>query len=193
MARAGRRPGRSGTREAILAAARRSFAARGYAATTIRGVAGAAGVDPALVTHYFCAKDGLFAAALDMPRAPSEALDEALEGGTEELGRRIVETFLSVWDAAADSPLMALLRSATASERAASTMREFAEREIVGRLAARLGGMDATLRASLAVSQMLGLGMARHVIGIEPVASAEPARLVASIGPNVQHYLTGAL
>ena len=193
MARTGRRPGRSGTREAILAAARRSFAARGYDATTIRGVARAAGVDGALVAHYFGAKDGLFAAAMELPGAPSEALAEALEGDDDELGARIVSAFLSVWDGpAGGSPLMALLRSATASDRAASVLREFAEREIVGRLAARIGGPDAELRASLTAAHMLGLGVARHVVGIEPVASADPAELAAMIGPRIQGYLTGA-
>jgi AcrR family transcriptional regulator len=192
MARTGRRPGRSGTREAILAAARRSFAARGYDATTIRGVAGEAGVDGALVAHYFGAKDRLFAAAMDLPGAPSEALAKALEGDDDELGARIVAAFLSVWDGAAGSPLMALLRSATASDRAASVLREFAEREIVGRLAARIGGPDAQLRASLTAAHMLGLGVARHVVGIEPVASADSAELVAAIGPRIQGYLTGA-
>lgn len=189
MARTGRRPGRSGTREAILAAARSSFAARGYDATTIRRVAGEAGVDPALVSHYFGAKDGLFAAAMDLPRAPAEALAEALEGEDGELGRRIVATFLSVWDSAHGSPLMALLRSATGSEGAASMLREFAEREVVGRIAQRIGGRQARLRASLVASHMLGLGLARHVIGIEPAASATPATLVDAIGPRIQSYL----
>ena len=193
MARTGRRPGRSGTREAILAAARRSFAARGYDATTIRGVARDAGVDGALVAHYFGAKDGLFAAAMDLPGAPSQVLAEALEGDDEGLGARIVSAFLSVWDGVGGgSPLMALLRSATASDRAASLLREFAEREIVGRLAARIGGPDAELRASLTAAHMLGLGVARHVVAIEPVASADPAELAATIGPRIQGYLTEA-
>jgi AcrR family transcriptional regulator len=189
MARTGRRPGRSGTREAILAAARSSFAARGYDATTIRGVAGDAGVDPALVSHYFGAKDGLFAAAMELPRPPAEALGEALAGEDAELGRRIVGTFLSVWDSAHGSPLMALLRSATGSEGAASMLREFAEREVVGRIAQRVGGRQARLRASLVASHMLGLGLARYVLGIEPAASAAPATLVNAIGPRIQTYL----
>ena len=189
MARTGRRPGRSGTREAILAAARSSFGARGYDATTIRGVAGEAGVDPALVSHYFGAKDGLFAAAMHVPRPPSEALAEALAGEDSELGRRIVATFLSVWDSAQGSPLMALLRSATGSEGAATLLREFAEREIAGRIARRIGGPQARLRASLVVSHMLGLGVARYVLRIEPPASAAPATLVEAIGPRIQGYL----
>jgi AcrR family transcriptional regulator len=192
MARTGRRPGKSGTREAILAAARRSFSARGYDATTIRGVAGDAGVDGALVVHYFGAKDRLFAAAMELPGAPSEALAEALEGEDDQLGVRIVAAFLSVWDRTDGSPLMALLRSATASDRAARVLREFAEREIVGRLAARIGGPNAELRASLTATHMLGLGVARHVVRIEPVASAHPADLAAAIGPRIQGYLTGA-
>ena len=192
MARTGRRPGKSGAREAILAAARAGFAAHGYDATTIRGVAAEAGVDPALVAHYFGPKDGLFAAAMDVPGRPSEALAAALEGDEDGLGERVVTAFLSVWDGAHGSPLTALLRSASGNDRTASFLREFAEREIVARLAERIGGADARMRASLVASHMLGVGVARYVIGVEPVASAPPQALAAAIGPRIQGYLTRA-
>jgi AcrR family transcriptional regulator len=189
VARTGRRPGRSGSREAILDAARRSFAERGYDRTTIRGVARDAGVDPALVAHYFGPKDALFAAALELPRAPVDALAAALDAPDGELGARIAETFLSVWDSPGAGALVALLRSASANEQAAETMRQFARAELVPRIAERLGGRRAELRAALIVSQLIGLAMMRYVVRMEPVASASASQLVARLGPTLQQYV----
>jgi AcrR family transcriptional regulator len=189
VARTGRRPGRSGSREAIVDAARRSFAERGYDRTTIRGVAADAGVDPALVAHYFGPKDALFAAALELPRAPADALAEALEAPDGELGARIAEAFLSVWDGAGASALVALLRSASVNEQAAETMREFGRTELVPRIAERIGGRRAELRAALMVSQLIGLATMRYIVRMEPVASASAAQLVARLGPALQHHV----
>lgn len=189
MARTGRRPGRSGSREDILEAARRSFAERGYDRTTIRGVAGDARVDPALVAHYFGPKDALFAAALELPRAPVDALAAALDAPDPELGARIAETFLSVWDGPGAGALVALLRSASANEQAAETMREFARAELVPRIAKRIGGRRAELRAALMVSQLIGLATMRYIVRMEPVASAPAPQLVARLGPALQHYV----
>jgi AcrR family transcriptional regulator len=189
VARTGRRPGRSGSREAILDAARRSFAERGYDRTTIRGVALDAGVDPALVAHYFGPKDALFAAALELSRAPVDALAAALSAPDGELGTRIAETFLSVWDGPGAGALGALLRSASANEQAAETMRQFARTELVPRIAERIGGRRRELRAALIVSQLVGLAMMRYILRMEPVASASPAQLVDRLGPALQHYV----
>jgi AcrR family transcriptional regulator len=189
VARTGRRPGRSGSREAIVDAARRSFAERGYDRTTIRGVAADAGVDPALVAHYFGPKDALFAAALELPRAPADALAEALEAPDGELGARIAEAFLSVWDGAGASALVALLRSASVNEQAAETMREFGRTELVPRIAERIGGRRAELRAALMVSQLIGLATMRYIVRMEPVASASASQLVARLGPALQQYV----
>ena len=113
MARTGRRPGVSGTREAILDAARRAFAEQGYQHATVRGVADLAGVDPALVHHYFGTKQALFVAAVQLPVNPVEQLMAVLAEDPGQAGERMVELFLSIWDHAADrSPLLALVRSA---------------------------------------------------------------------------------
>src|SRR5919106_6266996 len=126
MARTGRRPGASGTREAILAAARRAFAERGYQHATIRQVAELAGVDPALVHHYFGTKQGLFVAAVQLPVNPVEQLSAVLADDPELVGQRMIGVFLSVWDLAANnSPLLALVRSAVSDEQAAAMLREF--------------------------------------------------------------------
>ena len=70
----GRRPGAPDTRAAVLAAARAAFAAKGFGGTTIRAVAADAGVDPALVHHYFGTKDDLFLAAMELPVDPREVI-----------------------------------------------------------------------------------------------------------------------
>jgi AcrR family transcriptional regulator len=192
MARTGRRPGVSGTREAILDAARRAFAEHGYQHATIRMVADLAGVDPALVHHYFRYKQDLFVAAVQLPVNPVEQLGAVLAQDPDQAGERMVELFLSIWDHAGDrSPLLAIVRSAVGDERAAAMLREFITEEVLGQIAHRLGGPDARLRATLIGSQIIGLAMARYIVRVEPLASAPPAQLVAAIGPTLQRYLTG--
>jgi AcrR family transcriptional regulator len=192
MARTGRRPGVSGTREAILDAARRAFAEQGYQQATIRGVAELAGVDPALVHHYFGTKQELFVAAVRLPVNPVEQLTAVLATEPDQAGPRLVETFLSIWDhAAGQSPLLALIRSAVTDEQAAAMLREFITEEVLGPIAARLGSPDARLRATLVGSQLIGLAVARYIIRVEPLASAPSAQVAAFVGPTVQRYLTG--
>ena len=192
MARTGRRPGASGTREAILDAARRAFAEQGYQRATIRGVAELAGVDPALVHHYYGTKQELFVAAVRLPVNPVAQLASVLADEPDQVGRRLVETFLSIWDHAADqSPLLALIRSAVADEQAAALLREFITEEVLGPIARRVGSPDARLRATLAGSQLIGLAMARYIIRVEPLASTPSAEVAAAVGPTVQRYLTG--
>jgi AcrR family transcriptional regulator len=194
MARTGRRPGASGTREAILDAARRAFAEYGYERTTIRGVAAAAGVDPALVHHYFGSKHGLFVAAVQLPVNPVEALSTLLAGDREPSGEGMARMFLSLWDQTADrSPLMALVRSAISDDRAAAMLREFLRTEIFGRLARQLHEPDAELRLALVASQIFGLIMARYIVELEPLASAPAPAVAAAVGPTLQRYLTGRI
>ena len=192
MARTGRRPGVSGTREAILDAARRAFAEQGYQRATVRDVAKLAGVDPALVHHYFGTKQDLFVAAVRLPVNPVDQLTAVLAAEPDQVGQRLVETFLSIWDhAAGQSPLLALIRSAVSDKDAAAMLREFITEEVLGPLARRLGNPDARLRATLAGSQLIGLAMARYIIRVEPLASAPSAQVAAVVGPTVQRYLTG--
>jgi AcrR family transcriptional regulator len=192
MARTGRRPGASGTRAAILDAARRVFAEHGYQLATIRGVAELAGVDPALVHHYFGTKQRLFVAAVQLPVNPIEELVAVLASDREFTGERMIGVFLSVWDHAANnSPMLALVRSAVSDEQAAAMLREFITEEVLGRIAEELGSPDAKLRATLVGSQLIGLMMARYIIRVEPLASAPAAQVAAAIGPTLQRYLTG--
>lgn len=194
MARTGRRPGRSGTRDAILVAARESFTAGGYDQASIRDIARRAGVDPALVHHYFGTKQELFTEAVELPVDLVAVVEAFVRGDRDRIGERIVGLMLSVWDSRTDrSPLIALIRSAVTSEDAARMLREFMVSVLFVRLAEALRAPDAPLRASLAASQMMGLLIARYVVRVEPLASAPAAQLVAAIGPNIQRYLTGDL
>jgi AcrR family transcriptional regulator len=192
--RRGRRPAGEDTRQAIVDAARTEFATRGYEGTTMRGVARAAGVDARLVHHYFDGKDEVFAAAMELPVRPREIVDQIISGSVEELGERLVRFFFAVWDAPAGRErIVALLASALTSQDAARLLREFLAREIFGRVAAELGSDDPQLRAALAASQMVGVIVARYVVKIEPLASADQEDLVPILGPTIQRYLYGQL
>jgi AcrR family transcriptional regulator len=194
MARTGRRPGRSGTREAIIAAARESFAANGYDKASIRDIARRAGVDPALVHHYFGGKQELFTEAIELPLDVAAVLATIVEGDRLRVGERVVGLVLSVWDSQVDrSPLIALVRSAVTDENAARMLREFLASVLFVRLAQALDASDAPLRASLAASQIMGLLLARYIVRVEPIASAPAPVVVAAVGPTLQRYLTGDL
>jgi AcrR family transcriptional regulator len=190
VARTGRRPGTGGTRERILAAARSHFAEAGFDSATIRGIAGEAGVDPALVLHYFESKEGVFRAAVNVPLEPGEFLPRLLEPGLDGLGERLVLFFVTTWDSPTGSPLLGLIRSVVTNETAAALLRDFVSREILGRLAEGLELERPELRASLAASQLIGLAMLRYVVKVEPLASAAPADLAAWLGPTLQRYFT---
>lgn len=194
MSPGGRRRGESGTREAILAAAKHAFGTAGYAATSLRGVARAAGVDPALVTHFFGSKDGLFEAALELPFDPAVLVAAMLEPGVEGLGERVVATFVGVWDASpGQGPLLAMLRSAVSSPDAAARMRELLLRVVLLPVAVGAGGSDPDRRAALLASQVVGLAVTRYVLRMEPVASASAAELAPLYGPVLQRFLTDPL
>jgi AcrR family transcriptional regulator len=177
----------------VLAAARTAFAERGYDGATIRGIATAAGVDPALVHHYFGNKDKLFLAAVDAPADPDELLPVVLATPPDELGAAVVRLVLRLWDGPARPAGLALLRSAVSNEWTAKLLREFLVSKVLRKVVSTLG-FDPDVRAaraSLVASQIMGLVMARYVLRLEPLASASPESLVAAIGPTVQRYLTG--
>jgi AcrR family transcriptional regulator len=190
----GRPAGESRSRQAILRAARSSFATRGYDRTTIRGVAATARVDPALVHHYFGTKDRLFTAAMQFPIEPEVVAETVLGEGVESAGERLVRLLLAVWGSPENrQPLLGLLRSAVTNPQAARMLREFVSRALLGRIAPALGREDARLRVALVGSQVIGLAILRYVIRVEPLASATEAELVAAVGPRFQDYLTADL
>jgi len=192
--RPGRRPGESGTRAGILAAARRQFAERGFDRATIRGIAAEAGVDPALVLHYFGCKEQLFGAALEIPLDPRAILRRVMAHDRGEMGATIARAFLDAWEPEdTRSSLIAMLRSAMTNETAMALVRDFLWRRMFTPLTAMLGVADADLRATLMGSQLIGLAMMRYVARMEPLASLPKDRVVAAAGPTIQRYLTGDL
>jgi AcrR family transcriptional regulator len=174
-------------REAILDAAREQFAAHGYDATTMRGIARAAGVDAALPSYYFASKNELLVATLRLPIHPGTIVEGLLSQGLDGLGERMVRTLLTVWDDPdRGAPLLAVLRSAPSL---GDAVPQFIEREIVARLSAAIGTPDAPLRAAAVVSQVYGLLSARYLLRIEPLASASHDEVVALVAPTIQRYV----
>jgi AcrR family transcriptional regulator len=207
--RSGRRAGESGTREAILEAARRRFGEHGYDGATIRSIAADAGVDPALVHHFYGTKERLFAAAMRLPVVPSEMLAAALADEQHRLGDEfasrigelLVRRVLSIWEVAdIRASFLGMLRSAATNEQAVTMLREFvtstilaALSEAVGTIATEADPARKQYRASLVASQVVGLAFTRYVLELEPIASASAGQLAAAIGPTLQRYLTGDL
>jgi len=192
--RTGRRPGDPAqTRQAILDAAAAAFTEGGFEKTSVRRVAGDAGGEPALVHHYFGTKDALFLPTLDVPADPDELVPQIVAGGRDEVGERLVRTFLSVWDSPRGAAAVAVLRSAVAHAWIARLLREFVFSRIIARVFTELGveREDQELRAVLIASQMLGLALTRHVLRFEPMASASPEAVVAALAPTIQRYVDG--
>jgi AcrR family transcriptional regulator len=192
--RTGRRPGASATREEILKAAGRLFAERGYQGATIRAIAAEAGVDAALVVHFFGNKATLLSEAVEWPFDPEVEMPKLLVDGKHHVGEHLVALVVRTWDEEGGrNPILTLLRAATTEPKAAEMLGEFVRTRLFAPLMERLGSDRPELRTSLAASQLVGLGLARHVLRVEPLASAKPADVVAWYGPTLQRYLTGKL
>jgi AcrR family transcriptional regulator len=192
--RAGRRPGNSGTREAILEAARRQFAELGYDRTTLRSVAAEAGVDPALVVHFFGSKQQLFLAGIELPIDAAALAEEVAAAPRSEVGERLATFVLAAMeDPDVRRRWIAMIRAATSEPEAAKRLREILETRLFTPLAEALGVEDARFRATLAGSHIVGVGMARYIVGVEPLASADPKTIAAAIAPTLQRYLVDPL
>ncbi|MEU0054270.1 TetR family transcriptional regulator [Streptomyces sp. NPDC006309] len=184
----------AGTRDRILTAAREVFSARGYEKTSVRAIAKAAEVDPALVHHYFGSKEEVFEAAVEVAFAPALiASDAVADGPLDGVGERLTRFVLGVWEnPATRTPLLAIVRSAVDNDTAAAVFRRLIAAQLMRRIAAALDLPDAELRAELAAAQLVGTAMMRYVIRLEPLASADLEQLVVRLAPVVQHHLTAA-
>ncbi len=192
--RTGRRPGGSDSRERILAAARERFATHGYAGATMRGIAAEAGVDAALVVHFFGNKAALLHAAVQWPFDPEVEMPKLLADGRRNVGRNFVRLFVATWDEEGRrNPILILLDAATSEPAAAALLREFLRDQLFAPLVERLGVDRQELRGQLCASQLIGLGMTRYLLQLEPLAGAAPEEVVEWVGPSLQRYLTGKL
>lgn len=188
--RRGRRPGAPDTRHDVLEVARQRFLAEGYQAVTLRSVAADAGVDVALISYFFGSKKGLFGAAMALTANPAEAFALALDGDMQGLPERVLRILLSTWDTpASGAPLKAMLGSALNDEAVGLLVREALQRELVDKLADRLGGIDARRRAIAFTVQLAGVVFSRYVLRLEPIASMPADELVRTLTPTLRAAL----
>jgi AcrR family transcriptional regulator len=194
-AKSGRRPGNQDTRGEILTAARHAFAARGFAGASIRGIAADAGVDAALVHHYFDTKEQLFLATVELPLPLGEVVERLTAGGTDGLGERIITTLLTIWDSDLQPSLVAALRTGLAEPTTTRSLSEFLTLEVIGKLLRNLDlpEGEATLRTGLVASQLAGVIIGRYVLRLPALTEPSPETLAAAIGPTLQRYLSGEI
>jgi len=192
--RPGRPPGTSDTRERILVNARELFARNGIDKTSIRSIATAADVDPALVHHYFGTKEQLFAAAIHIPIDPMQVIGPMRETPIDELGLRLPSLLLPLWDSELGSGLIATLRSML-SGNDVGLVRSFLQEVITAEVGARVDDPPGSgrIRVQFVASQLVGVVMARYILELEPFKSLPAALIAETIAPNLQRYLTGEL
>ena len=187
----GRRPGQTTSRSAILTSARQEFADRGFEQATVRRIAARAGVDPAMISHHFGSKHGLFLAALQTRLDPSARIAEVLAGPEADRGEQLVRLLLRIWDSPTGSAAVAMLRTAVQHEASRDTVRDFVLAQI---LAPMLRGVpldpaDRERRTALVASQLIGLIFARYIFELPALVGASHDQIAADIGPTVQRYL----
>ena len=192
--RPGRPAGNSDTRDRILVNARVLFARNGIANTSIRAVAAAAGVDSALVHHYFGTKEKLFAAAVRVPIDPMDIIGPLRETPVEELGHKIPSMLLPLWDSEVGAGFIATLRSILAGSEV-NLFRSFIRDVIAVEVGTRVDNPPGSgiIRIQFVASQLVGVLMARYILDLEPFKSLPAEQIVETIAPNLQRYLTGDL
>ncbi len=199
MSPGGRRPGKGNARDDIIVAARETFAMHGYEGASLRAVARAAGVDAALVHHYFDGKADLFMAAMALPFDPRHvhlaAKAEATISGSG--GAATVEGFLAMWDLAegTGSSFASCAGAMAASPTVADAFREFVKERVWGQIRPVAGESETTtdVRRGLVASQLLGLAYARYILRVPPLSTATPSAIGRWAGPTLDHYSAGAV
>jgi AcrR family transcriptional regulator len=192
--RPGRPAGASDTRERILTRARELFAQNGIDKTSIRAVAAAAGVDPALVHHYYGTKEQLFAAAIHVPIDPMEILRPLRDTPVEKLGYTLLCVLLPLWDSELGKGFIATIRSLLAGSEV-GLLRSFLQEVIAVEVGARVDNPPGSglIRVQFVASQLVGVVVARYIIELDPFKSLPVEQIAETIGPNLQRYLTGDL
>ena len=177
----------------ILVAAREAFADTGYAGTTIRAVARAAVVDPALVYHYFGSKDGLLDAATTPPQRWLERVAATWATPVPQLGEALVRMMLNAWaDGEVGPVLRAILQTAAHDGGTREKLRRVVESSLIGVSQLQVDDAARLERSGLVSSQIMGLAMTRYVWKIDPLASMTDDDVVRAVAPNLQRYIEGA-
>jgi AcrR family transcriptional regulator len=178
----------------ILAAARDEFAQHGWAGSTIRAVARAADVDPALVYHYFGSKEGLLDAATNPPQKWLESVAKVWTTPVDQLGAALIRLLLSSWaDDEIGPTLRAILQTAAHEPATREKLRRVVEGSLMGVSGLGTDERDRLVRSGLVSSQMMGFALMRYVWKIEPIASMSDDEAIAAVSPNLQHYVDGDL
>jgi AcrR family transcriptional regulator len=157
------------TREAILEAARQRFLLESYDNVGLRDIAGDAGVDVALISRYFGAKEKLFEEVL----GACEADLVPAEIAADELPKFLAKLFMDQDHAERRQhieQLLIVLRSA-GSPRAGEIVRDALGKDILGPLTQRLSGDGAETRASLAMGVLMGATIIRTVMSVGPMCN----------------------
>ncbi|MFD9903341.1 TetR family transcriptional regulator [Streptomyces sp. NPDC059063] len=179
----GRPRGNPPTRESIVSAARALFLEHGYRRTTLRAVAGAAGVDPALISYHFGSKKGLFADVMQFACANALAVDDVLAGDPATLPDRLVDAVTGLWEDADFRQLTAQ------GDEAAAAIREYLEQELLSRLVEFLGGRDAAARATAVVTILGGLIYIRYLNPLPTPATLTPSETRRVLTPALRAAL----
>jgi AcrR family transcriptional regulator len=191
--RTGRRPGATDTRDQIADAARTLFAEVGYERTSFRKIAAAAGVDPALVVHFYGSKEGLFRQVMALPPEIADALARLADGPRETVGRRLAEAVVGALENPASRAItLGRIRCATTHPDAAALVRETVTRDI-HQVAEAVNDDRPDVRAVLIGVQVVGMALARYVVFVEPLASMTASEVIDVVAPTFQHYLVGPL
>lgn len=189
------RAGGTDTRSRIVEAAAHEFAATGYDGATMRAIAARAGVDAALVHHYFGTKADLFATVIDVPMRPDMDIPGILAGPRDQLGERLVRYILDLWDRPdVRRRGLVVLRTAIGNKAATPLLAGFLSRELLGKLAAATDAADPAegeFRAALVGTQIAGILMARYVLQLRAMVDASPDAIVEMVAPTIQRYLFG--
>ncbi|GAB2626333.1 TetR family transcriptional regulator [Streptomyces capparidis] len=194
--RTGRRPGNTDSRRQILEAAQEKFAQLGYEGASIRSIAQEAGVDTALIHHFYVSKERLFIAAVHDAVNPDQIVASvagrrrALRG----LGERLTRTYLGLWEnESTRNQMRGIMRSAVTHEGAAQLLRRYFIEQVSLPIAESTGKSHPEVRAVLATSVLLGMAMTRYIVQVEPIDTMSSDDLVACVAPVLQRYFTGPL
>lgn len=188
----GRRPGHVDTRNQILAAALTLFSEVGYEKVSLRAIARAAEVDPALVHHYFESKPELFAkSVLAIPvEEPAKVVERILDGPASQVGERTVKILLDTWEPPqARERFTAMLRAAVSEPGNQKPISEYLAKEIYAKVAEALGHSNFKQRGQLAVTVVLGFALGRDILQLPALGRLPKAQLVTALGRSMQVYL----
>lgn len=160
----------------------------------MRAIGAEAGVDAALITHFFGSKANLLAESIDWPFDPDREVPRLLAAGVDQVGERLVALFVRTWDREGSrNPVITLLQAANTEPAAAELLTDFMRTRLFGPLLAELGSDQPEIRTNLVASQFAGLGIARYILRFEPLASAPPRHVIRWVAPTIQRYLTAPL